>query len=215
MTFDIQRSLTNKHGEIDEEAVMKFEAEIMERFAASPEAGPIIERAGSVGWASSVMEYGRSYEGVTVTTMTRRTLKIVLLDVFPRKVSCEPSAALEIVEELRAFFSFVRRAFGLTNADECLALLDGDMVKTMRRELANPENFGMAKSFVMAGMKAGFDMTRQEDMDAFMLAYNARLLAVGAGPALPPLRPRPPAQAAKNKKKVQRRAQRASRRKSR
>lgn len=89
MTFDIRRSLTNAHGEIDEDAAEPLEAELMERFAESPEASPIIERTGAVGWAGSVLSCGRTYEGVTVTTMGKRELSRVLLDVFPRKVSCE------------------------------------------------------------------------------------------------------------------------------
>jgi hypothetical protein len=215
MAFDIHRSVTDEHGEIDEAAAEEFETGLMERFADSPEARPILEHTGDVGWAGSVLRYGRIYEGVTVTTMGKRELSRVLLDVFPRKVSCEPSSAPEIVEELRAFWSFVRREFGLQNADECLAVLDDEMARSMERELANPRNFGMAKSFVMGGMAAGFDMTTQEGTDAFMRAYNANLLATGVGPAPAHGRLRPPTQAEKNKKKAQRKAQRASRRKGR
>ena len=215
MELDIHRSLTNKHGEIDEAAAEELEDELMERFADSPEAKPIIERTGDVGWAGHVLQYGRSYEGVTVTTMGQRELSRVLLDVFPRKVACEPSSASEIVEELRAFWSFLRREFGLRNADECLAVLDEKMASTLERELANPRNFGMAKSLVMGGMAVGFDMTKEEGIGAFMNAYNANLQTIRVGPAPAPRPLRPLTQSEKNKKKAQRRAQRESRRKSR
>jgi len=215
MVFDIHRRLTNKHGEIDEAVAGEFEAELMERFAESPEASPIVERTGAVGWAGSVLEYGRIYEGVTVTTMGKWELSSVLLDVFPRKVSCEPSSAPGIVEELRAFWSFVRREFGLPNADECLAILDEEISRTMERELADPRNFGMAKSFVMGGMAAGFDMTTEEGIGAFMCTYNASQPAAARGPASAPGRLHPPTQAEKNKKKAQRKSQRQSRRKGR
>lgn len=216
MTFNIHRPLTNKHGELDDDVAAEFEAELVQRFAESPEAEPILERTGDLGWAGAVLEYGRIYEGITVTTMGRRELACVLLDVFPRKVSCEPLSAPEIVEELRAFWSFVRREFGLPNADECLAVLDDKMARTMERELADPRNFGMAKSFVMRGMAAGFDMATQEGMDAFMRAYNASLTAAAPGHFSAPGRlRRPPTQAEKNKKKAQRKAQRISRRKGR
>lgn len=215
MMFDIHRPLTNKHGELDEEVAGEFEAELMQRFADSPEAKPILEGTGDLGWAGAVLEYGRIYEGVTVTTMGKRELSTVLLDVFPRKVSCEPSSAPEIVEELRAFWSFLRREFSLPNADECLAILDDEMARTMARELADPRNFGMAKSFVMTGMAAGFDMTTEEGMGAFTRAYNASLPAAALDPAPAPRRLRPPTQAERNKKKAQRKAQRASRRRSR
>ncbi len=146
--------------------------------------------------------------------MGKRDLSCVLLEVFPRKVSCEPSSAPEIVEELRAFWSFVRREFGLPNADECLAILDEEMSRILERELANPRNFGMAKSFVMSGMAAGFDMTTEEGMGAFTRVYNAILPAAALGWAPAAGRLRPLTQAEKNRKKAQRKAQRASRRKS-
>ncbi len=211
MRFDIHRPLSNPHGEIDEHIAGEFEAELMKRFAESPEA----EHMDEIGWAGSVLEYARMYEGVTVSTMGKRELSRVLLDVFPRKVSCDPSSAPEIVEELRAFWSFVRREFGLSNADECLAILDEEMARTMERELADPRNFGMAKSFVMGGMAAGFDMTTEEGMGAFVRVHNANLPATALGPAPAPHLPRPLTQAERNKKKAQRKAQRTSRWKGR
>lgn len=215
MTFNIHRPLTDHHGELDEHVAEEFEADLMQRFADSPEATPILEPTGDLGWGGLVLEYGRIYEGVTVTTMDKRDLSRVLLDVFPRKVSCKPSLAPEIVEELRAFWSFVRRELGLPNADECLAILDEEMSRTMERELANPRNFGMAKSFVMGGMAAGFDMTTGEGMGAFTRLHNASLSAAALGWAPAPGGLRSPMQAEKNRKKAQRKAQRASRRKNR
>ena len=41
-------------------------------FADSPEATPILERTGDLGWGALALEYGRIYEGVTVTTMGKR-----------------------------------------------------------------------------------------------------------------------------------------------
>ncbi len=55
------------------------------------------------------------------------------------------------------------------------------MSRTMERELANPRNFGMAKSFVMGGMAAGFDMTTGEGMGAFTRLHNASLSAAALG----------------------------------
>jgi hypothetical protein len=47
----------------------------------------------------------------------------------------------------------------------------------------------MANSFVMAGFKAGFDMTTQEGAEAFRQAYNQRRLEGRASPT--PLNERP------------------------
>ncbi len=63
----------------------------------------------------------------------------------------------------------------------------------MEAELSDSSNFGMAKSFVMMGQEQGFDMTTQEGMNKFMLAYNASLLAgrEAAGEYAPSLAPPP------------------------
>lgn len=215
MVLDIHRPLTDEYGDIDEAEAEDLEAELMDLFAESPEAQPIIEQLGDVGWADLILQYGRTYESVTVTTMGKRELSRVLLDIVPRKVSCEPSVAHEIIAELRAFWSFLGRELGLANADECLAVLDDDMARSVERELADPRNFGMAKSLVMSGMAAGFDMTTKEGLDAFMAHYKANLPMFRPNPAPAPAQPRPMTRAEKNKKKARRRAQRKSRQKSR
>ena len=57
-----------------------------------------------------------------------------------------------------------------------MPLFDDDAADMLFEELSNPENFGMAKSFVMAGNQAGFDMSTQQGLEAFMLAYNSAML---------------------------------------
>jgi uncharacterized protein YecA (UPF0149 family) len=43
--------------------------------------------------------------------------------------------------------------------------------------MSDSSNFGMAKSFVMMGKEAGYDMTTQEGLNAFMTIYNQSLRA--------------------------------------
>src|SRR5207237_10115315 len=100
----------------------------------------------------------------------------VVCEILPRQVSTEAISAGEIVDKLTAFWEFLRRAYQLKNADKILAKLTPAAVPRLERELANPRNFGMAKSFFMQGQELGFDMTRQEGIDAFMNFYNRRLL---------------------------------------
>jgi hypothetical protein len=91
----------------------------------------------------------------------------------------EPGVHLpaDIVNELRAFWQFVRRQYGIPSADAILAVLGPSAAARLQKLLADPANYGMAKSMFMMGREAGFDMTTQEGLDAFMLAYNSQLLA--------------------------------------
>ena len=91
----------------------------------------------------------------------------------PRKVITERGDGAEIIQELRAFWSFLQRDYHLPQARQMLARLTPQAARRLERELQEPANFGMAKSFVLMGMEAGFDMESPEGMRAWVEAYNA------------------------------------------
>ncbi len=219
--FDIHQPIHDQHGEIDEERVENYINGLMNEFVASAEAQPVFDQYGSSDWPVLMMQYAIDYLGVTPHKMSLRDFNEVVFELFPRKVSTEPETAPSIVAELRAFWSFLHRQYGLTNAVPIAASLTGTAVKRLERELANPANYGMAKSFFMRGMAAGFDMTTQEGLNEFMAAYNSGLSG-GASEiediALPPSigdlpSPVSPMQRAEKRKK--RKAQRQARKRNR
>ena len=53
-----------------------------------------------------------------------------------------------------------------------LAHLTPQAARRLERELQEPANFGMAKSFVLLGVSAGFDMESPEGMQAWVQAYK-------------------------------------------
>ncbi|MFV1968258.1 MAG: hypothetical protein ACC628_22775 [Pirellulaceae bacterium] len=173
--LDIHQAPTNEYGEWDDGAVEDYCNGLMEEFAASPEGDAAAEHYGDIGWTHFFLYYGFNYLGSAPPEMSRADVEEILFDLFPRKVSTEPDSAAEIIGELRAFFEFLHRQYGLTNAKEILQDLGNEATGQLERELADPDNFGMAKSFVMMGNEAGFGMTTQEGMNEFMLAHNAAL----------------------------------------
>jgi hypothetical protein len=175
--FDIRQKVVNEWDEQDEEKVGLYLDGLMEEFAASPEAGPLIEAHGNVSWPGMMMEYGFGHLGVSPAEMTLRDFNEIVFTLFPRKVSVEPEKAEEIIEELRAFWTFVGRQYGLANARAILSSLDSGAAERLQQLLADPSLYGMAKGFFMAGMKAGYDMTTEEGLQAFQLDYNAARLA--------------------------------------
>jgi hypothetical protein len=179
--FDIHQSVWNRSGELDERKLGKFIDGLMREFAASPEAKPLLDSGADVGYAGMMLEYSLNYLGVTPDRMSLPDFNEVVFDLFPRKVSTEPESARETIEELRAFWQFVHRQYGLDNAAKILATLDDKAVTLLHEKLADPSNYGMAKSFVMQGRQAGFDMTAQEGIDEFMRVYNSQLLGGPAG----------------------------------
>ena len=123
-----------------------------------------------------------------------------------------------------AFWQYLKRVYLLSHSDDILDFLH-EIEPEFKDIMTDPSNFGMAKSFFMAGQAAGFDMTDQEESQRFMALYNASLLSRESRPqqSLPeaglwdeipgtiPSRNKAP----KSKKKRLRKLSRASRRKNR
>jgi hypothetical protein len=63
-----------------------------------------------------------------------------------------------------------------------LARLTPQAARRLERELQEPANFGLAKSFVLLGKEAGFDMESPEGMRAWVDAYNATLAPIKPAP---------------------------------
>ena len=75
----------------------------------------------------------------------------------------------------------------------------------------------MAKSFFVMGQEAGFDMTNEEEMNAFMHLYNAAVLAQPEGLSDPysGLPSSPSSRKVKPKRKKRRKMTKAARRRNR
>ena len=147
-------------------------------FSESEEAEQVISRCGNIGFFHNLIEFGIEYLGEIVDEMTPGSVDEFLLNYVPRKVSTTPDRADELVFELTMFWEFLDRVYGLPGAKLIIDWLKTDGLSAqLETELADPTNYGMAKSFVMAGIEAGYDMTSQEGTAQFMAAYNQSLLA--------------------------------------
>lgn len=173
MAFDIHAAVFDEDGTYLEEHASRYEAALMNQFAASPEGQAITERGTELGWAGVLLHYAIRYPGVTPPTMTTGDLEEVVYGLFPRKVVTEPGDGAEIIQELQAFWRFLHRAYHLPRAPQMLALLTPQAAVRLERKLQDPRKFGVAKLFVLLGQEAGFDMESPEDMRAWVEVYNA------------------------------------------
>jgi hypothetical protein len=135
------------------------------------------------GWVRLMFHYAWEYEGVDLSTFDGDVLETVLFELFPGKVSCEPSEAPEIVKALTAWWTYARDALRHPDAAGCLAVLGQNAVARLERKLADPANYGMAKSFFMQGRALGYDVDTEEGLSAWVDASNAASMASKAEPA--------------------------------
>ena len=186
MSFDINEAVFDSNGTYLEEKAVRYEEALMNQFAASPEGQAIKEKGTELGWARAMIHYAITYPGVTPPAMTTGDLEEVVFDLFPRKVITERGDGAEIIQELQAFWRFLQRVYQLPQARQMVACLTPQAARRLERELQEPVNFGMAKSFVLMGKEAGFDMESPEGMRAWVEAYNATVAPTMAAAEPPP-----------------------------
>ena len=108
--------------------------------------------------------------------MTLASVREFVLSYVPRKVSTEPDSAEEIIFELALFWEFLDRDYKLPEASSIIKWLrTGGLVARLKAELSNTRNVGMAKSMIMLGNNAGYDMTTEEGLADFISVYNQSL----------------------------------------
>lgn len=140
---------------------------LLERYRESP------EFCGS-GFLSMLFDFALDYEGASPAETTPSILRTVLLELFPRKVCCEPEEAKDIVAEVRAFFRFAQRRWNHRRSGPCLKLLTPKLIDRLEFRLGDTRRFGMAKSLFTAGCEAGFDMESEEGLQEAVAALNAQ-----------------------------------------
>ena len=154
-------------GEVDHDLFEDHFDALMSRFEEAPEAS---EEAQPI--AEMLVEYAASTFGATIVGLTPEEMKTLLFQVIPHKLTIEPGAAPLIVETMRGLLTFVERELGAPHAAECLAALGPNAAQRLARELADESNFGMAKTLFIQGMRAGYDMTTEEGVAAFVKSVN-------------------------------------------
>lgn len=136
----------------------------------------------SGGWVVSFLDLAYRYEGMTPTTITKQTVALLMEDLLPRKITLRDAVeAEEAVPELIAFWSYLEREYQLSHAGAIIQYLRG-IVGKFEGWMMDPQRAGMAKSFMMGGMQAGFDMSSEQGMLEYQLAYNAQLLGTNPSP---------------------------------
>jgi len=184
MAFNIHQSLFDRDGLPREKATEQYREELAKLFFESPEGQALLDEGIQPGWSDMVVDFGISYLGVTPPTMTPDNLQEILFEIFPRKVSAIADQAPGVIREMQYFWKYMEREFQLKNAAACLKILDDNAVNTLKKQMSNPANFGIAKSFVMMGVEQGFDMRTEEGIQSWMETYNAGI-AAGTQPRIP------------------------------
>lgn len=128
-------------------------------------------------WIGTFIEMAYNYGEFTLSKMTQGDVQIVMEDILPRKLTLlNPSEAEDAIPELVAFWTFLQQEYKLRSGGAIAKYLLSVQDK-FSDWMFDPARGGIAKNFMIQGIQAGYDMTNQEDVEAFQAAYNQRLQA--------------------------------------
>jgi hypothetical protein len=156
-------SLVDEDGMLDEDLFEDHFNALMTRFEASAESSEEV-----LAIAEMLVEHTAMEFGATIVSLSPEEMSEVLFKAVPARVTIDPGAAPVIIATMRALLAFAERELGSTTAAECLAALSPSSADRLARELADERNFGEAKSLYLQGARAGYDMTSERGIAAFI-----------------------------------------------
>jgi hypothetical protein len=164
-------SVLDEDGDVDEDTYEAYVAALLSRFEASPDASE-----GRLAWAELIIRQAVDFHGATIAALTPDVLEAVLFKAIPRTATVESAAAEQIIDALRALLEFAARDLNLASASACLAWLPGDAAKRLARGLDDASKFSPEKSILMAGARAGYDVTTPEGIAEWLDVASAELV---------------------------------------
>lgn len=164
----------------------------LEAFAASKTGKAHIKLNPEGGnWIGTFLEMAYLYGGYTLPKMTKGKVQEVMEYTLPRKMTLlDPSDTDGAIDELVAFWTFVDENYKFRSA-KAIAKYLRSIETQFPKWMFDPQRGGIAKTFLMQGRAAGFDMTTQAGVTAFQEEYNRNL---PARPSMPPIAPMLPAE---------------------
>jgi hypothetical protein len=174
--------------EDDYEAAHRRAGELAAEFAKSPALAdlPADAQDDFESAAFFLLDYARDYAGAKPEDLDESSLREVLLDVFPRKVSGSKLFFERTIPAAQAFLDWLQ-AKGILGDVAGLKQTIGTWHDEIVAKGNDPRCWSMAKRFVLAAQERGVDMSDKEAMKGFIGEYNRSL-----GPVSPVVRAEPP-----------------------
>jgi hypothetical protein len=151
---------------------------VFDAFGDSPEAAelePSSELAFVVG---SLIDFRCDHGDGEPLRWSPTQVELCLLDWFPRKVSADQDTLAQVPRVLRAFVRYAGRVQGLpAHLVEATLAAVGEFEKDYLEAIADPSRFGPAKAIAMAMRGDGVDFGDEAAVQAWIDAYNTRILA--------------------------------------
>ncbi len=175
MSFDINQYFFDKEHYFLEEEAEKYCETLLENFASSPE-GQAFLKGNEVAWADLFLDVVIWRMGLSLDFLYTDTMREIFYDIIPATVIIDPTDVPTLIEELKAFFQFLKREYSLRSADTCLKVLNQkNLVKRITDALENSANHSPTKIILTQMMDEGVDITDEAQVAGFIEQYNAKI----------------------------------------
>jgi hypothetical protein len=177
MAFRIDEHFFDSDDEFLFEKAEAYREELIKRFVASPEGKAVLED-GEADWAELFVDIVVFNMGMQINFVVAEIMREILYDYIPYKVVAAPEDAESIVQELKAFWEYLKREFNLWTADSCLRVLNQKtLISRLQAALKNPDNFSPSKTIATQLIAGGVNLEDQEAVQKYIDAYNAKIQA--------------------------------------
>ncbi|HEX4449441.1 MAG TPA: hypothetical protein VH143_01170 [Kofleriaceae bacterium] len=163
----LRAPLITAKGEIDDARCQSYLAAVEQAFERAPESQGI-----EPTWAAMFTELAAQFAGKTLGQLSPDEVRELAFGYIPRKISVSVDEAPAIIASIRALLAFAAREIGGYAPNRCLAQLPARSVEMLADELGDSNNFGPAKQLIMQGIAAGYDMTSEAGVAAWVAAVN-------------------------------------------
>ncbi len=123
-----------------------------------------------------LLELASYVSGTSIVGISPASLHDIVFEIIPAKVHMSPSEAGVCIEAARAFYHFLGDRYNLDVAEGCLKVLDDHAPAVLAQALSDQSSFGVAKSMSLVGIEAGFDVTSEEGLQAWMSEMDGQQL---------------------------------------
>lgn len=151
---------------------------LLEGFLSSPQGGHWRGDEEAEGVIGLAIEFGADYNHGGPLRWSPAVVEIFMTSWLARKVTREPSFFARVPDVMRDWVEYAGRQRGVPAAPlrEAVAAVDlfrGELLETVN----DPHAWGPAKSFAIAALDAGVDLTNPDDVQRFVDHYNQGLAA--------------------------------------
>lgn len=158
----------------DEDDYEAASTELKERFGAWAAGNDLMLREDA---GEGLLHYKWGYIDGHLTRWKRGDLSELYLELYPAKVMVDPDELDDVLEEARAFVTFLADT-GLLDPDSDPAdvLLEhlGRIESTFRAHMTDASRFSFGKRMWTKALSEGVDLGDQRAVDAFIAQFNAR-----------------------------------------